>query len=207
MDLDLPVCKPPSLQQYVVAATAIALLLKLLHVDPRRRGALEAAKQRMQELLATLVIALQSQPPPLLSAGFCPWTPGWLDTVDPQPSLLEALMCLIKSSLPVVWSHLSDQRAQLDARTLLAWYQRTANATTASLPQFSVGSQQWQDACAIRLYTCVESPVASVINDMLTQSNVAANDVKCIAPMARRVIGAVHLTALGSSLHWGALHR
>ncbi|CUE70683.1 Hypothetical protein, putative [Bodo saltans] len=34
------------------------------------------------------------------------------------------------------------------------------------------------------------SPVASVINDMLTQRGCVASDVSCIAPMARRVVGA-----------------
>ncbi|CUE70734.1 protein tyrosine kinase, putative, partial [Bodo saltans] len=157
------------------------LLLQLLHVDPRRRGTFEAAKQRMQELLATLVITLESQPPPQLSAGLCPWAPGWLDTVDPQPSLLEPLLCLLRCPLPVACSDLSGQRARFDA--LLAWYQRTADATTTSSPQFSVGSQQWQDACAIMMYTCA--------NDMLTERGRVARDVKCITPMAHRVISAV----------------
>ncbi|CUG89038.1 tyrosine kinase, putative [Bodo saltans] len=167
-------------------AGVLALTRQLLHRDPWRRGTLDTAMQRMQELLDAAANATDQQPPPVLSVGLCPWTPGWLDTVDPQPSLLEALLCLIRCTV------LSDHRTEWrESRKLMAWYQRTANATTASLPQFSVGSQQWVDACAIRLYTCVESPVDSVINNMLTQRNVAANDVKCIAPIARRVIGAV----------------
>ncbi|CUG86414.1 receptor-type protein kinase, putative [Bodo saltans] len=114
----------------------------------------------------------------------------WLDDVDCQPSLLDALLCLLECPLPVIRQDLKGHRANLNERTIRAWYKYTADAITLFCPHFPVGSQQWQDACAIRLYT-YESPICYMIDGMATQHGRVVSDWESIAPLARRLFDGV----------------
>ncbi|CUI15040.1 serine-threonine protein kinase, putative, partial [Bodo saltans] len=165
------------------------LVKQLLHADSRHRGTLVEIIPELQNLLDT-VIKVAEPPQPTLSMGLCSLAPGWLDAVDPQPSLLDALLCLIGCPLPVDRTDLAAHHADLNSPKLAAWYHYAADTITKSIPHFTVGSQQWEDACAIMLYTC-ESPICYMINGMLSQRGRVQSALKHITPMARRLFDAV----------------
>ncbi|CUG02693.1 Hypothetical protein, putative, partial [Bodo saltans] len=105
------------------------LVKQLLHIDPSHRGTITAAMLELQKVLDT-VIRVAESPQPTLSITPCSLSPGWLDTVNAQSSLLEALLCLIGCPLPADREDLRVHHADLNEPRLRAWYQYAADTIT-----------------------------------------------------------------------------
>ncbi|CUG18802.1 Hypothetical protein, putative [Bodo saltans] len=99
------------------------LLEQLMHADTRHRATMKVTIQRMQQLLDAALKGAESKPQPTLSVGSCSLPPGWLDSVDQQSSLLDAVLCLVGCPLPVDRIDLHKYHTDLSEPVLRSWYQ------------------------------------------------------------------------------------
>ncbi|CUG90809.1 Hypothetical protein, putative [Bodo saltans] len=142
------------------------LILQLLLADPRLRGTLTSALQRMQELLDVAVTDAEEQPQPVRPMGLCPWAPGWFGTVDDRENIRSALQrrptfkknsASNQHSATVVLAT-TDNAEALNRMSLHATTPDTVLAVSKSLC-----SVQFRNSSLLRAPFCTTSVVDAVV--------------------------------------------
>ncbi|CUI14180.1 ankyrin repeat protein, putative, partial [Bodo saltans] len=167
-------------------AEAIPLLSKKLmsrHITDRGniQDAITILQQTISELEAPKVDAAQ------LLSSVSNLNPGWLQSVDAQPTLQDALLYLLGVEAPRNRPDLV-KHAQSLARTstIRSWL----DDATDMVHSKNISSADVDDARVIVLYT-VESPICYMVNGSLSQVGCTAADLIHIAPFTKRLYSAI----------------